>query len=170
MAHFRFRNATIADTTVIFELIKQLAIFEKLEHEVIATESSLKNSLFSGKCPAEVIIAEIRSSEGSKPPWQNAGFALFFTSYSTFLARPGIYLEDLFIREEFRSQGAGARFLAYLAKLAIDRGCGRLEWSVLNWNQRARDFYVKLGAVPMQDWTVHRLSGDSLSKLAKQSM
>jgi GNAT superfamily N-acetyltransferase len=126
--------------------------------EVSATESSLREHLFGERPSAEVVIARAGA--------EVAGFALFFPNYSTFLAKPGIYLEDLFVREAFRGQGCGAALLRHVARLAAQRGCGRFEWSVLDWNQRAVDFYKSLGAVPMDEWTIFRVTGDALRKLA----
>lgn len=163
----RIRVATETDVPTILELIRALAEFEKLSHEVVATEETLRTTLFGAKPSAEVLICEIRDADTAA--WQNAGFALFFTSYSTFLAKPGIYLEDLFIKPEIRSRGLGRKMLAELARLAIERECGRLEWSVLDWNVRARAFYESLGAVPMTEWTVHRLTGSALTTLAKST-
>ncbi|RYZ63875.1 MAG: GNAT family N-acetyltransferase, partial [Proteobacteria bacterium] len=120
---------------------------------------------FGAKPAAEVLICELKDPASGK--WTNAGFALFFTSFSTFLGLPGIYLEDLFIKPEARSSGLGKKMLVELARLTLDRGYGRLEWSVLDWNVRARKFYEELGAKPMDEWTVHRVSGDSLQDLAK---
>jgi len=160
----RIRNATSADVPVVLDLIRALADFEKLSHEVVATEEKLQATLFGAKPSAEVLIMEYEDAG----QWKNAGFALFFTSYSTFLAKPGIYLEDLFIRPELRSSGFGRKMLQRLAQIAIERGCGRLEWSVLDWNVRARRFYEDLGAVPMGEWTVHRLTGSSLAALAHE--
>ena len=152
------RPAHIDDVPVILELIRELAEFEKLAHEVVATEDDLRRTLFGAKPSAEILICEV----DAKP----AGFALFFTNYSTFLGKPGIYLEDLFIKPAMRSLGLGRRMLSELARLAVSRECGRLEWSVLDWNTRARKFYEDLGADPMKEWTVHRLTGPALAKLA----
>lgn len=159
----RIRKAEASDVATILELIQALAKFEKLEHECIATEEKLLATLFSAFPAAEVILAELK--DGAQ--WKNAGFALFFSSYSTFLALPGLYLEDLFVRPGFRSQGIGRELLKYLARLTVERGYGRLEWSVLDWNTRARDFYASLGAQPMSEWTVHRLTGAALLDLAQ---
>jgi GNAT superfamily N-acetyltransferase len=176
---YRIRAATAADTIVILELIRGLAEFEKLAHEVVATEEQLRATLFGQKSAAEVLIAEVavtanapanaRATELESGLWKSAGFALFFTSYSTFMAKPGIYLEDLFIRPEYRSSGLGRKLLAELARIAIERNSGRLEWSVLDWNKRALEFYSRLGATPMQEWTVHRLKGEELIRLAAEA-
>ena len=161
----RIRPAVVEDTPAILELIHALGEFEKLAHEVVATEDNLRKFIFGAKPAAEVLICELKDPASGK--WTNAGFALFFTSFSTFLGLPGIYLEDLFIKPEARSSGLGKKMLVELARLTLDRGYGRLEWSVLDWNVRARKFYEELGAKPMDEWTVHRVSGDSLQDLAK---
>jgi GNAT superfamily N-acetyltransferase len=153
------RNATEADVPLILQFIRDLAIYEKLEHKVIATESGLRQSLFGNPRFAEVIFATVDGVE--------AGFALFFHNYSTFLGQPGIYLEDLFVKQEMRGRGIGKALLAYLARLAKERGCGRLEWAVLDWNAPSIEFYKRLGAAPMDDWTVFRLSGEPLDRLAR---
>jgi len=158
--YFIIRPATRDDCPTILAFIKHLAEYEKLAHEVVATEERLQTSLFGEHPSAEVIIAEYRG----KP----VGFALFFTNYSTFLARPGIYLEDLYVQPDMRGRGFGKKLLAYLAKLAVERDCGRLEWWVLDWNQSAKDFYQSLNAEPMDGWTVNRLTGKSLTTLAGQ--
>jgi len=152
------RFAKETDAELILGLIRALAEFEKLSHEVTADIDSLRRSMFGSRRVAEVLIADY----AGRP----AGFALFFHNFSTFLGKPGIYLEDLFIKPEFRGKGIGREMLALLAKLAVERGCGRLEWAVLNWNTRAIDFYKRLGAQPMDDWTVFRLTGKSLDELA----
>ena len=143
---------------LILTLIGELAEYERLSHEVVATEDSLQQWLFGEKLAAEVLIAERRT--------EAAGFALFFHSFSTFLGRPGIYLEDLYVRPAFRGRGMGKAMLVHLAKLAKERGCGRLEWSVLDWNEPSIRFYESLGAVAMDDWTVHRVTGEALDRLA----
>lgn len=153
------RSAIPADTALILKFIKGLADYEKLAHEVVANEQDLKRTLFGEKPCAEVIIAQYAG--------EAAGFALFFTSYSTFLARPGVYLEDLFVVPEFRSKGVGKALLVYLAGLVVDRGMGRLDWSVLDWNQPAINFYERIGARGLTDWTQFRLDGDALSQLSK---
>jgi len=152
------RIATDADVPLIRELIEGLAEYERLRHECVATDDLLRQTLFGAKPFAEVVIAE----------WEGApaGFALFFHNYSTFLARPGIYLEDLFVRPEHRARGIGKALLQHLASLAVARGCGRLEWSVLDWNVDAIGFYEKLGARPQDDWTVYRVTGEALTRLA----
>lgn len=154
------RPATIADVPLILDLIRGLAEYERLPHEVVATEAGLRASLFGPVPAAEVVIAEV---EGTA-----AGFALFFHNYSTFLGRRGIWLEDLFVQPAFRGQGIGRALLGHLAEVAVARGCGRLEWSVLDWNALAIGFYRSLGAVPMDEWTTFRVAGDALTKLAGQ--
>ena len=152
------RVAAADDVPVIFELMRQLAIYEKLEHALVSTEADLTEALFGAHPVAETILA----LEGDKP----VGYALFFRTYSTFLGKPGLYLEDLFVLPEARGKGAGKALLARLAAITVERGYGRLEWSVLDWNEPAIGFYKSLGAVPMDEWTVYRLSGDALGALA----
>ena len=153
------RQATEADVTLILRFIRDLAIYEKLEHRVIATEESLRRTLFGTPRFAEVVFASVDKVE--------VGFALFFHNYSTFLGQPGIYLEDLFVTPEMRGRGVGKALLAHLARLARERGCGRLEWAVLKWNTPSIEFYKRLGAVPMEEWDVYRLTGDALDRLAR---
>lgn len=155
----QIRVATEKDLSLILQFIRDLAEYEKLSQDVVATEEKLRQTLFGPRPFAECLLAEY----DRKP----AGFALFFHNYSTFLAKPGIYLEDLFVKPEFRSFGIGKALLKKIAELAVERGCGRFEWSVLDWNKPAIDFYLKLGAKPMDEWTVFRLSGEPLEKLAK---
>jgi len=152
------RAATENDVPLILELIEGLAEYEHLRHECVATQELLRATLFGARPSAEVVIAE----------WEGTpvGFALFFHNYSTFLARPGIYLEDLFVRPEHRGRGVGRSLLQHLAALAVARECGRLEWAVLDWNADAIGFYRKLGARPQDDWTVYRVTGDALTQLA----
>jgi GNAT superfamily N-acetyltransferase len=158
---FKIRPAQEADVPVILKFIRELAEFEKLSHEVIATEEILKNSLFGPqKRSAEILIGEVDG--------QAVAFALFFHNFSTFLGKSGIYLEDLYVTPQLRSHGYGEALLSHIAKLAISRDCGRLEWSVLDWNEHAIRFYKKLGAVPMNEWTAYRLTGESLVKLAQK--
>lgn len=151
-------RATEHDINTIFHFICELAKFEKLEHEVQATPELLRQHLFSGSSPAEVVFIEAEEVK--------VGFALYFTSFSTFLGKPGLYLEDLFVLPEHRGRGYGKKLLAHLARTVVDRNYGRLEWSVLNWNQAAIDLYLSLGAKPMNEWTVHRLTGAPLTKLS----
>lgn len=152
------RAATPADVSTIRELIEGLAEYEKLRHECHATDALLHEALFGPRPYAEVVLAEW---EG-----QVAGFALFFHNFSTFLARPGIYLEDLFVRPAHRGHGIGKALLQHLARLAVERECGRLEWSVLDWNVDAIGFYEKLGARAQDEWTVYRVTGEALTQLA----
>ncbi|QIN82631.1 GNAT family N-acetyltransferase [Rubrobacter tropicus] len=151
------REATVDDVPLVLSFIRELAEYEKLSHEVVATEGALRETLFGERRYAEVLIGE---QDGAP-----AGFALFFHNYSTFLGKPGIYLEDLYVRPEFRGAGIGRALLARLARLTVERGCGRLEWWVLDWNEPSIGFYKKLGAVPMDDWTVYRLTGEALEAL-----
>lgn len=154
----RIRAGELADVPLIAELIRGLARYEKLEDEVVMTEEKLTDSLFGERRYAETLIAEVDG--------EPAGFALFFHNFSTFLAQPGIYLEDLFVVPEQRGHGVGRALLERLARTAVDRGCGRLEWAVLDWNKGAIRFYESLGAKPNSEWTVYRLTGESLSALA----
>lgn len=158
MPNFEIRAVTKADVPVILSFIKKLADYERLSHEVVATEEILCETLFGPRRTAEVAIGYFEQ----KP----VGFVLFFHNYSTFLGRPGIYIEDLFVDEAFRRRGLGGALLRYVAGLARERECGRLEWSVLDWNQPAINFYRKLSAVPMSEWTVFRVTGEALKKLA----
>lgn len=162
MTDLRIRAATAADAPQILAFIKALAVYEKLEHMVVADEAQLRKTLFGERPAAEVRIAE----------WQGhpAGFALFFHNYSTFLGKPGIYLEDLFVLPDFRGKGIGKALLIHLAQLAVERDCGRLEWSVLDWNTPAIEFYKSLGAVPMDEWTVYRVTGEALPALAARAV
>ena len=154
----RIAPAIPADTPVILEMIRGLAEYEKLGHIVTATEEQIRQTLFGPKPAAEVLLAEWNSE------W--AGFALFFPVYSTFLAQPGLYLEDLYVKPHARGKGLGLALLKELAKIAVARGCGRLEWAVLDWNEPSIDFYKKLGAAPMDEWTTWRLTGKALEQLA----
>lgn len=154
----RIVPATERDTPVILSLIKGLAEYERLEHEVEATEDGVRESLFGDWPGAEVVLAYIGADV--------AGFALFFHNYSTFLGRRGLYLEDLFVLPAYRSRGVGRRLMSHLARVAIERKCGRMEWWVLDWNESAIRFYRSIGAVAMDEWTVYRLNGDALGRLA----
>jgi GNAT superfamily N-acetyltransferase len=154
----RIRPASPADVALILRFIRELARYEKLEDSVVATEEMIRETLFGARPYAEVIIAE----EGDTP----VGFALFFHNYSTFLGQPGIYLEDLFVVPEGRGRGYGKALLAELARIAVERNCGRVEWAVLNWNTPAIEFYKSLGAKPQDEWTVYRVTGEALTKLA----
>jgi GNAT superfamily N-acetyltransferase len=153
------RRATSEDCAVILGFIRDLADYEKLSHEVVADEAKLRATLFGDRPGAEVLLAEVAGAA--------VGFALFFPSYSTFLAKPGLYLEDLFVRPAARGQGIGGALMSALARIAVDRDYGRFEWSVLDWNQPALEFYASLGAVPQGEWTVQRLTGAPLAKLAE---
>jgi GNAT superfamily N-acetyltransferase len=148
------RPASEADTPLIHTFIRELADFERLLEEAPVTEELLRRNLFGPDPHAEVLIANWNG--------EPAGFALFFYNFSTFLGKPGIYLEDLFVRERLRGKGIGKALMEHLARLAVARGCGRLEWAALNWNEQAIGFYKKLGAVPMNEWTVFRLTGREL--------
>jgi GNAT superfamily N-acetyltransferase len=159
IANFEIRAATRADVPVVLSFIKKLADYERLPHEVVATEEILRETLFGPRLGAEVAIGYFEQ----KP----VGFVLFFHNFSTFLGRPGIYIEDLFVDEVFRRRGFGGALLRHVAGLARERECGRLEWSVLDWNQPAIHFYKNLGAVPMSEWTVYRVTGEELKKLAE---
>ncbi|MBC7840891.1 MAG: GNAT family N-acetyltransferase [Gemmatimonadaceae bacterium] len=152
------RTATETDVPAILELIEALADYERLRDACVATDDRLRATLFGVSPKAEVILAE---SAGVV-----AGFALFCTNYSTFLAQPGIWLEDLFVRPEFRSQGIGKLLLGHLARLAVERDCGRVEWAVLDWNTPSIGFYESLGARGLTDWTTYRLTGDAITTLA----
>lgn len=154
-----FRNADRTDCSLILEFINELAAYEKMSDDVIATEELLEKWIFDQKI-AEVIFALEDGAE--------VGFALFFHNYSTFLGRAGIYLEDLFVKPQYRGRGFGKALLIRLAEIAVDRGCGRMEWSCLNWNRPSIDFYLSLGAEAMRDWTVYRVSGETLHRLAQK--
>ena len=151
--------AAPADVPVILELIRELAEFERLLDQCVATEAQLHDGIFGPQPSAYVLMAREAA--------EVAGFALYFHNFSTFLAKPGIYLEDLYVRPKFRGRGYGEALLRALAQRALARGCGRLEWSVLDWNQRAIDFYKSLGAAPLDEWTMYRVTGEALQKLAE---
>jgi GNAT superfamily N-acetyltransferase len=153
------REARESDVPQILQFIRDLAEYEKLAHLVVASEEQLHATLFGSSPFAEVLIAE----EDGTP----AGFALFFHNYSTFLAQPGIYLEDLFVKPEYRGRGYGKALLARLAQIARERNCGRVEWAVLDWNEPSIAFYKSLGARPMEEWRTFRLTGEALERLAK---
>lgn len=155
------RPARPDDVPLILELVRELAVYERLEHEAVATAADMHAALFGARPAAEVLIAE----HGG----QAAGFALFFTSFSTFLGKPGLYLEDLFVRPAYRGLGIGRRLMVELARIALARGYGRFEWSVLDWNAPAIAFYRGLGAQPMDGWTVQRVTGAALQALAGAS-
>jgi GNAT superfamily N-acetyltransferase len=158
MQAITIRTATVDDVPLILQFIKELAEYEQLLHEVVATEAILTETLFGQNPRAEVVFA----MSADKP----CGFALYFYNYSTFLGRAGIYLEDLYVRSEYRGLGIGKKLLAYLAKICLDNNYPRLQWWVLDWNQDAVDFYKKIGAKPMDEWTVFRVAGDELQNLA----
>lgn len=161
MSEFTIRPAKKEDCGIILNFIKELAIYEKMLDQVVATEELLCQWIFE-KEKAEVIFAVVDGKE--------VGFALFFHNFSTFLGRAGIYLEDLYILPEYRNQGYGKAMLKELARIAVERGCGRLEWSCLDWNKPSIDFYLSLGSTPMDEWTVYRLAGDSLLKMAEDNI
>jgi GNAT superfamily N-acetyltransferase len=158
-ARIRIAPAVKSQASLVLYFIRQLAEYEKLLHKVEADEAKIEETLFGSKPCAEVLIAYLDD--------QPAGFAIFFSTYSTFLSRPGIYLEDLFVEPKFRGSGVGKALLVHLAKLVRERGGARLEWSVLNWNELAIQFYKGLGATPQDEWTVYRVSGEKLDKLAE---
>lgn len=157
MKELEILPATLADVPTIVALIRELAEYEKLLHEVVATEELVTRALFAPKPVAECVIARFAGAP--------AGFALFFHNYSTFLARPGLYLEDLYVRPEHRGKGIGESLLRHLARLAVERGCGRMEWAVLNWNKRAIEFYERMGAGGVKEWTTFRVTGEALTRL-----
>lgn len=154
----RIREASKDDVPLILAFVRELAAYEKLAHEVVATEDAIRETLFGGTPRAEVLMAELDGSP--------VGFALYFHNYSTFLGQAGIYLEDLFVRPDARHRGVGQALLAELAAIALRRGCGRLEWAVLDWNEDAIGFYLCLGAKPCDEWTTYRLSGEALARLS----
>ena len=156
---FEIRPARIEDVPIILGLIRDLATYERAPNEVTATEEQLVDVLFDKRPAAEVLLA----FEGKSP----VGFAVFFHNFSTWLGRPGLYLEDLFVKPEKRGKGYGRALLVDLARIALDRGCGRMEWAVLNWNEPAIRFYRSLGAKPMDEWTIFRLSGEGIARLAQ---
>lgn len=158
MPDIRIAPATEADVPAILEMIRGLAEYEKLSHIVCATEEQLRRTLFGEPPAAEVLLADWNG--------ERVGFALFFPNYSTFLAQPGLYLEDLYVKPHARGKGAGLALLVELARIAVARGCGRVEWAVLDWNGPAIRFYKKLGAVAMDDWTTYRLASEPLKRLA----
>ena len=158
MSDLAISAAGEGDVPVILKFIRALAEYEKLSHMVVATEENLREHLFGANPAAQALVARW----GGQP----AGFALYFRNFSTFLGQDGIYLEDLFVDPAYRGKGIGKALLARLASIAVDQGCGRLEWAVLDWNTPSIEFYRRLGAIPMDDWTTHRLTGDALSALA----
>lgn len=160
MTNLSIRPASPSDVPRIYQFIRELAEYEKLLPMVSATEADIQNALFGEKPCAEALLTY----------WDEApvGFALFFTTFSTFVGRPSLYLEDVYIQPQYRGKGIGKAVLAYLARLAKERGYGRFEWSVLDWNEPAIRFYKSLGAVPMEEWTIYRLTGDSLNRLGSE--
>ncbi len=157
---FEIRTARVEDVPIILQLIRDLATYERAPNEVTATEEQLVEVLFGPRPSAEVMLAFEEDTA--------VGFAVFFHNFSTWLGRPGLYLEDLFVKPEVRGKGYGRALLVHLAKIARERDCGRMEWAVLDWNDPAIQFYHKLGAAPMDEWTVFRLTGDGIAKLAEQ--
>jgi GNAT superfamily N-acetyltransferase len=162
MKDFTIRAATHSDAKTILSFIKSLAEYEKLSHEVIATEQGIEKALFGDTPFAKALIAYYEEIP--------VGIALYFYNFSTFLGKPGIYLEDLFVMPEYRKRGFGKALLTKLAQIAIDEDCGRVEWSVLKWNKPSIDFYESIEAKPMDEWTIYRLSGENISKLAKTNL
>jgi len=162
MKNFTIKKAEEKDIAAILAFIKKLADYEKLSHQVTATEELLKESLFGPNSVAECLIGYYKN--------EPVCFALYFYNFSTFLGKPGLYLEDLFVLPEFRGNGFGKAMLIYLAKLAVERGCGRFEWAVLDWNEPALKFYKSLGAESHNEWVIHRVSGEALYKLAKSNI
>ena len=160
-APVRITPATVADAPLILALIRALAEYERMVDQVVATEADVERALFAERPCAEAVIARVGD--------EAVGFALFFHTFSTFVGRRGLYLEDLYVRPQFRGRGIGRRLLAHLAALAVERNCGRFEWSVLDWNAPAIAAYRRAGAVPMDEWTVYRLTGDGLRTLAEEA-
>lgn len=160
---FRLRAARPDDVQAIAGLIRELAVYEKLEHLVVATPESLAPHLFGPRPAAEVVVAEVPDDGGRRV----VGFALFFHNFSTFLARPGLYLEDLYVQPAFRSLGLGKALLQHLGALAVERGCGRFEWSVLDWNESAIAFYERMGATVLPDWRICRVTGPALAAFGR---
>lgn len=158
MSELEIAPATEADVPLILQMIKALAEYERLGHEVVATEAMVRESFFGPTPHASAVIARIGGNA--------VGMAIWFSTYSTFLSKPGIYLEDLFVLPEFRGKGIGRALLRHLARIAVERGCGRIEWSVLDWNETAIRFYRSISARAMDEWTVYRLTGDAITRLA----
>ncbi len=158
MKDINIRKATIEDAALILHFVKELAIYEKAVHEVIATEEDIKNSLFNERVTAHAVIC----NKGDKP----VGFAVYFFNYSTWLGQNGLYLEDLYVSPESRGTGAGKALLKHLARIAVNKNCGRFEWSVLDWNEPAIQFYESIGAAPLNEWVGYRLTGDALTAFA----
>ncbi|GAB5499367.1 MAG: GNAT family N-acetyltransferase [Pseudohongiellaceae bacterium] len=160
LPEFQIRHADVTDCPLILAFIRELAEYEQLSHEVVATTQTLEETLFGDPAYARVLIAEYQG--------EAVGYALFFHNFSTFTGRPGIYLEDLYVQPQYRGKGFGKSLLAYIAKLAVDMNCTRVEWSVLDWNEPSIQFYRSIGAVPMDEWTAQRLHGDALTSFADQ--
>ena len=158
-ADVRIEPADVRDVSLVLSLITALAEYERLAHEVVATEAGVRELLFGATPHAEAVIARVGS--------EAVGLAVWFHSYSTFLSRPGLYLEDLFVLPAWRGRGIGRALLCHLARVAVERGCGRMEWAVLDWNDAAIGFYRSIGARAMDEWTVYRLTGEALDRLAK---
>lgn len=162
MENLTIRDVRPEDAKTILALITELAIYEKAEHEVHATEETIRQSLFANDSAAKALIAENEAGDV-------VAYVIYFFSYSTWLAKNGLFLEDLYVKESERGKGIGKTLLAYLAKVALEKGCGRFEWNVLDWNQPAIDVYESIGAKPQSEWTTYRLTGPALDALAKQS-
>ena len=160
MPHIEIRSAVPEDVPLILALLHELATYEKLAHEVVATERDMHAALFGERPVVETVVATVDA--------EPVGYALFFPTFSTFLGEPGLYLEDLYVRPAARGLGVGRTLLEHLARITVERGWGRLEWSVLDWNEPSIAFYKRMGAKPMDEWTVFRLTGDSLTRLAGQ--
>ena len=165
---FTLRPAELRDVAAIVQLIRELAEFEQLAHLVQATPEKLRPQLFGEKPAAEALVAEVPREAGANGDSTVVAFALFFTNFSTFLAQPGLYLEDLYVQPAHRGSGIGEALLTRLAQLAVERGCGRFEWSVLDWNQNAIRFYERMGASVMPDWRICRVTGDALATLGRR--
>ena len=159
-SEFRLRKAAVGDLPDVMRCIRGIAEYEGLDHEVVATEDGLRQSLFGDPPAAEVVLAYTAEDL--------AGFAVYFHNFSTFVGRRGMYLEDLFVFPQFRRKGLGRKLLAYVARAAVERECGRFEWAALDWNETAINFYTRLGARPMDEWTVYRMTGDALAQLARE--
>ena len=157
---FHIRQAAAGDLPDVMRCIRGIAEYEGLSHEVVATEDGLRQTLFGDPPAAEVVLAYMRE--------ELAGFAVYFHNFSTFVGQRGMYLEDLFVFPQFRRKGLGRKLLAYVARAAVERDCGRFEWAALDWNESALSFYTRLGARPMDEWTVYRMTGDALAQLARE--
>jgi hypothetical protein len=170
---FTLRPATPADLPAIVALIRELAVYEKLEHLVVATPESIAPHLFGPRPAAEVVVAEVPAEVSVEVPAAGepvvVGFALYFTNFSTFLGRPGLYLEDLYVKPAQRGRGIGKALLAHLGALAVERGCGRFEWSVLDWNEPAIRFYERMGATLLPDWRICRVTGAALAAFERRA-